>query len=336
MKGLNLFSVIVLTLTIMLVPLISMQKEGSVKPTAAGFVSMPETAKSAEKAGKDFVYNTYVRLYDIENDKIEKVELRDYIYGVVVGECPMLYHDEAIKAQIVAAKTYTLYRMKANAGEEYDVTTEPETSQKYISREKAYENWGSAAEEYNQKLELLLDEVYDYCILYKDEPILAVYHAISAGKTEDCKYVWNSALPYLVPVLSEGDKLADGYLSEQKLTLAEANGILKTEGITAAELAKAKADRTNSGNVLKVTVGEKEITGANIARMFSLRSNNFDVTITDTHLAFNVRGYGHQVGMSQNGANYFAKQGSSFSEILTHYYSGTTVAKMTENEAIKN
>ena len=47
MKGLNLFSVIVLTLTIMLVPLISMQKEGSVKPTAAGFVSMPETASSA-------------------------------------------------------------------------------------------------------------------------------------------------------------------------------------------------------------------------------------------------------------------------------------------------
>ncbi len=324
MKGLNLFSVIVLTLTIMLVPLITMQKEDGVKPTAAGFVSMPESTNSAEK---EFVYNTYVRLYDIESDKIEKVELRDYIYGVVAGECPMLYHEEAIKAQIVAAKTYTLYRMKANAGEEYDVTTEPETSQKYISREKAYENWGSAAEEYNQKLESLLNEVYDYCILYKDEPILAVYHAISAGKTEDCKNVWNSALPYLVPVLSEGDKLVDGYLSEQKLTLAEANGILKAEGITATELAKAKLDRTDSGNVLKATIGEKSITGASIAKMFSLRSNNFDLTLTDTHLTFTVRGYGHQVGMSQNGANYFAKQGSAFSEILTHYYSGTEVAK---------
>lgn len=327
MKGLNLFSIVVLTLTILLVPLVSMHKAETTKPTQAGFVSMPETSQNNTSDEKEFVYNTYVRLYNIEKDTVEKVELREYIYGVVAGECPMLYHDEAIKAQIVAAKTYTLYRMKANAGEEYDVTTEPETSQKYITREQAYKNWGSNADKYNEKLESLLDEVYDYCILYKDEPILAVYHAISAGKTEDCKNVWNSPLPYLVPVLSEGDKLADGYLSEQKLTLAEANGILKTEGITATELASAKAERTDSGNVLKAIIGEKEITGPSLARMFGLRSNNFDITLTKTHLVFTVRGYGHQVGLSQNGANYFAKQGSSFEEILTHYYSKTEVAK---------
>lgn len=325
MKGLNLFAVSVLTLTIMLVPLARLPK-GEAKQTAAGFVSMPSSVTKGEE-GKKFVYNTYVRLYDEQKNTTEKVELREYIYGVVAGECPMLYHEEAIKAQIVAAKTYTLYRMKANANAEYDVTSDPETSQKYITREQAYKNWGSKAEEYNNRLEGLLNEVYNYCVLYNDEPILAVYHAISAGKTEDCKNVWSSALPYLVPVVSEGDKLADGYLSEQKLTLAEANGILKPEGITATELASATATRTDSGNVLAVTVGEKQITGPSIAKMFSLRSNNFDVTLTDEHLIFTVRGYGHQVGLSQNGANYFANQGSSFVDILTHYYSGTEVAE---------
>ncbi len=335
MKGINFFTVFVLALTIVLSPLAVLKNDKSSKTleAGAGFVSMPQnTVSSQQNAEKEFRYNTYVRLYDQETETTKEIDLREYIYGVVAGECPMLYHEEAIKAQIVAAKTYTLYRMKANAGEEYDVTTDPETSQNYISKEKAYENWGSKAETYDQKLNDLIDEVYDYCIFYKDSPILAVYHAMSAGKTEDCKYVWNTSLDYLKPVLSDGDKLADGYLSEQKVTIAEANGILKAKGVTAAELSKGETDKTESGNVIKITVGEIEITGAEISRLFSLRSNNFDIELGKKNIVFTVRGYGHQVGMSQNGANYLAKQGKSYDEILTHYYSGTEVAKFVEQK----
>ena len=327
MKSLNFSVVVILALVILLTPLLALGKgeQNKSKPTAAGFVSYSSSAQS--NAEKEIKYNNYVRLYDPETDKVEKIELREYIYGVVAGECPMLYHEEAIKAQIVAAKTYTLYRMRANAGEDYDVTTDPETSQAYINKQTAYKNWGSSAETYNQKLNSLIDEVYDYCVLYKDMPILSVYHAMSSGKTEDCKNVWGSSLSYLKAVESEGDKLAENYLTEKKLSLAEANGILTAEGITVSELCGGNINRTDSGNVLRIKVGEKEITGSTIAELFELRSNNFDLKLTDKELQISVRGYGHQVGLSQNGANFMAKSGSDFKEILTHYYSGTEVAK---------
>lgn len=328
MKNLNFTVVLTLALVILLTPLLVLGKggESTVKPTAAGFVSY-NSSSSQNKSENEFKYNSYVRLYNIETEKIEKLELRDYIYGVVAGECPMLYHDEAIKAQIVAAKTYTLYRMRANSGEDYDVTTEPETSQNYIDKKTAHENWGSNAETYDKKLNALIDEVYDYCVLYKDLPILSVYHAMSSGKTEDCKNVWGSSLSYLKPVESEGDKLAEGYLTESSFSLAEANGILAAKGITASELCGGEITRTDSGNVQNIKVGEKEITGSTVTELFGLRSNNFELKLTEKELQISVRGYGHQVGLSQNGANFMAKAGSSFQEILTHYYSGTEVAK---------
>lgn len=327
MKNINFTVCLLLFLTIMLLPLIALGGKSPEKTqqTAAGFVS--ESSNTTSENPKEYSYNTYVRLYNEQTKKIEKLELREYIYGVVAGECPMLYHDEAIKAQIVAAKTYTLYRMRVNAKAEYDVTTEPETSQNYITREKAFENWGSNAETYDKKLNSLIDEVYNYCVLYKDVPILAVYHAISSGKTESSKNVWNSELPYLIATESVGDKLADGYLTEPTFSIAEANGILKAEGITATALSNAKLQKTESGNVLSLAIGEKELTGSRMAEMFSLRSNNFDIKVDAKKLTFTVRGYGHQVGLSQNGANYMAKAGSSFDQILTHYYSGTTVAE---------
>lgn len=346
MKSINSVVLLLLTACVLLVPLCALPKNGAkaALKTSADYNFAASTGSTREAAGSgtDASVKTQssakatsakvggqstVRMYDVATKKITELSMHDYIFGVVAGECPMLYHNEAIKAQIVAARTYALFRMNENKDKEYDVTNEPQTSQTYITKQTALKNWGAAAEQYSKKLEELLKSVENEAVLYKDKPILAVYHAISSGKTESCKNVWGSDYPYLQPVESIGDKLATNYLSECVKTEEQANALLKSIGINAAQLSRAKFTKTASGNVLKVAVDGKEITGPKIVEIFNLRSQNYDITFKNKKLTITVRGYGHQAGMSQNGANYMANDGASYKEILQHYYQGTTVEK---------
>ena len=100
----------------------------------------------------------------------------------------------------------------------------------------------------------------------------------------------------------------------------------KLSGEPAAYFGEPK--RTDSGSVLTVPVCGTDINGAKIRSIFDLRSLNFSVKYADGSFTFTVRGYGHGVGMSQYGANYMAKQGSDFKEILTYYYTGCKVEKI--------
>ena len=240
----------------------------------------------------------------------------------------MSFADEALKAQIVAAHTFTLYRIKENEKNKYDVSTNPQTAQAYLTHEEIKKNWGSNYEKYSTRLTKLIEETYKYVATYDGEPILAVYHAISAGKTEDCKNVWSKELPYLKPVDSNGDKLAANYLSEQKVTKTTAGIKLKELGVTLDILTKGKQTKTASGNVLKITYNNKSITGSQIQKAFDLRSCNFDIAYKNEVFIFTVRGYGHQAGMSQTGANYMANDGKNFEDILKHYYKGVIIGEI--------
>ncbi len=327
MRKINTYVVLILFLSVMLLPLIALPdaKGKAVVDAGAGYVP-PKTTTQEKKETEKKPTPTTVRVLNISTNKIEKMDLYEYIYGVVCGECPMLYHEEAIKAQIVAAHTYTLYCMEANSEKDYDLTTEPENSQAYITPQQAYKNWGSKAEEYNQKLRGLMDEVWQEVLVYEDKPILAAYHAISSGKTEKSADVWGQAIPYLISVDSEGDKLAKKYKTTVKVELAEANKSLEGFGLTAAELVKGKQTKTDSGTVQKIVCNDTSVTGEQLRSLFGLRSSNFDIKTTDKHLQFTVRGYGHGVGLSQNGANYLAKAGNTYRQILNHYYPGASLA----------
>ena len=169
----------------------------------------------------------------------------------------------------------------------------------------------------------------DYVILYNGKIITAVYHAISGGKTEDSNNVWGVSLPYLKPVSSEGDKLAENYITVLEFSFQDLKE--KLSGIAKIDDTKQNIfkniTRTSSGTVKKITVGSTELTGALVRNALELRSSNFKIDIEDGKYKFTVYGYGHGVGLSQNGANYMAKQGLSFKEILTHYYTGCKIEK---------
>ena len=84
--------------------------------------------------------------------------------------------------------------------------------------------------------------------------------------------------------------------------------------------------RNDSGRVQTATIGKVEFTGAELRKLFSLRSTAFKLEHSDGQFTFTVTGYGHGVGMSQYGANIMAKNGSDYKEILAHYYPGTTLS----------
>ncbi|MGN0494299.1 MAG: stage II sporulation protein D [Acutalibacteraceae bacterium] len=319
MKKTILAGLLVPALMLML-PLAAVNKPEAAVETSA---ETELTPISAEKA------DTF-RIYDKETDTVTEMSAEEYIFGVTAAEMPALYEEEALKAQAVAAYTFALYRRAENADKTYDLSTDHTADQSYISEEKARERWGGNADEYCEKLKKAISEVVGLAVTYDGKPILAVYHAISSGRTENCKDIWGNDPPYLKAVDSSFDRLSPNYISKVTVSEEEFKAGLsgKCEFSGGAEEYFGNIKRTDSGTVKTVSICGKEISGSEIRSLFSLRSSNFGVSYKDGEFTFTVYGYGHGVGLSQFGADYMAKQGSDFKEILTHYYSGCRVEKL--------
>ena len=312
---------IILAAMMLLIPLSAFKEQPKVTEATAII--------NAEQKTDEPTQSESFKVYDPETEKITEMTAEDYIFGVVAAEMPVLYEEEALKAQAVAAYTFACCRKAENSQKEYDITTSPLTDQSYITEATACERWGKNAEIYTKKIKSVIEQTKGYMITYNGLPATAVYHAISSGKTESCKDVWGKDIPYLVPVTSEGDRLAEGYISEVVLTKRELRQLLKEKtDVNTDDLSFGDAQRTDSGAVKEITLCGETFSGSEIRELVGLRSSNFQVNYSDKRFTFTVYGYGHGVGMSQNGANYMAKQGSTFKEILTHYYTDCKIEKV--------
>lgn len=153
--------------------------------------------------------------------------------------------------------------------------------------------------------------------------------------TEDAGNVWGGSYPYLTPVSSANDSSAAGYSSKAEFTDAEFKKICKEKlNLTLGESSENAGDwlggctRSDSGYVMSYEISGKSVTGQKIRNAFGLRSACFTLKYSGGKFVFNVRGYGHGVGMSQYGANEMAKQGATYREIIAHYYQGTEILKI--------
>lgn len=321
MKG-TLFISIVVIFCMLAIPLISIS-------------SNKESAITTAKPQDDIIYKESTSKTELESfkvlngDTVTEYSAVDYIFGVVAAEMPALYHQEAIKAQAVAAYTFACYRKANNPNSEYDISADPEVAQCFITREQAAARWGDNADEYAKKIDDCISEVIGQLIVFEGEPIFAAYHAISSGTTNACSEVWSKDIPYLKSVDSAGDMLAEKYLSEVTFTADEIAKKLKDFADASGEAKNyfSNSKTTDNGLVKSITYCSKQLTGAEISKALGLRSSNFKISFEDNKFTFSVKGYGHGVGMSQTGADYMAKQGNSYEEILLHYYTGVTLQK---------
>ncbi len=281
---------------------------------------------------------TEIIVFDEADGQTLALSERDYLIGAVLCEMPATYEKEALKAQAVAARSYALY-VKALREENplpelngayFTVNTDVHTG--YITDTVAKSMFGERYSEYTNKVASAVDEVINYAVLYDGEPIAACYHAISPGRTEASENVFASAVDYLVPVDSSFDQSSSGYLSEKSFTPGELQSLLEAnvEGFSLTgkpETWFKGVVVSESGSVLEASLGNRTFTGTELRTLLGLRSAAWEVSLEDYLFTFKVKGYGHGVGMSQNGANELARLGMSFDEILRYYYIGADVAE---------
>lgn len=332
MKNVYLVMTAIMMFCMLLMPLLSVPPGNGQGDTISG----PKTGTSSTITAPKGTVEEFL-VYNSTEKKVVKMSVEEYLLGVVAAEMPAEYHAEALKAQTVAAYTFAcrkraqrLASAATSSGEVYDITTDSQVDQAYLSPEALKQKWGDKTDEYTGKIKNAIKEVKGYLITYNKEPILAAYHSISSGKTESAKNVWGSDYPYLKPTDSIGDLLSPNYLSEVTFSTDKFKEILTglkiTPGSDPATFA-GQPKRSESGTVLTQSLCGKELTGKDIRTAFSLRSANYDLKYANNIFTFTVRGYGHGVGMSQYGANYMALQGSTFLEILSWYYSGCTMSR---------
>lgn len=311
-----------LSLAMILLPLISVEKATNVLSQEFFNEQVIESTTNTTEKEQE---NSTVKVMNANSKNITEIDLREYLIGVVAEEINAAFHEEAIKAQVVAAHTkleYTKLHKNESLGDA-DITDNAASHQGFLTEAEQREKWGKSYDTYHNKIAKCVDEVMDVIITYKNEPIDAIFHAISNGQTENASDVWGGSRPYLVSVQSIGDKLSPAYKSE---VIVSSNDFKKRVTENDAKLGKKaekwveKITNTNTGMVKEIVIGGKSFKGTEIRKLFDLKSSTFTVKYKDGSFIFSVCGYGHGVGMSQYGADYMARQGATYEEILKHYY----------------
>lgn len=308
-------------------------------------------------AGKPYLGNVN---FAIESGYIrptnENIPFEDYLKGVVPNEMPASWHVEALKAQAVAARTYSV----KSIGKVVPDTTAFQVYGGY--------NWYTNSTK-------AVDATKGKVLKYNNQLISATYYSSNGGYTEASEEVWGNALPYLVakqdtkdPVNAWTLKLSKKQLGTTLTASKAASEWSKAKEANAADLAglkswllknketaasdmriasissltfsgKTKGQRAKTVSIklnyhLKNKTGTYTVNKSTTASMkmtefrtvmgatkvkstfASVKNNTNDFTISG-------KGYGHGIGMSQYGAKARAESGNSYSSILSFYYPGT-------------
>lgn len=282
-----------------------------------------ETPKQQEEQKKDIeeVIDNNIYINIKRNGEIKKIELEEYVIGVVGAEMPASFNIEALKAQAVIARTYAL---KANLNGK--TLTDNESTQSYKSTDELKNIWGSSYTTYYNKIKEAVISTKGMYLTYNGNYIDAVYHSTSNGKTESSTNVWGNYYPYLVSVESPYDSTNPSYIKTINISYEE---ISKKLGIEINENTEFTIiERTIGDRIGKINIENKTYTGVELRNILGLRSADFDIEKTNTGVNITTRGYGHGVGLSQYGANGFAKNGYTYKEILKHYYKGASIGNL--------
>ncbi len=283
-----------------------------------------------------FDYGDYskIKLLHISTGEVEILDLDEYLIGVVASEMPASFDIEALKAQAVVARTYTIYQIKnGSKHENADVCDSSLCCQAWISKEDRFARWEEDNKnEYWNKVVQSVNETKGKIIMYDGEPINALFHSNSGGQTELSINVWGGDIPYFQSVETSGEDEYSSYSSEvvlSKDTLIQK--MLEKFSNFSIDFSKEDAikilENTESGRIKKIKIGNTEISGVDARKIFELKSAKFNVQISEDNVIFTVQGYGHGVGLSQCGSDVLAKSGKKYDEIIKYYYKNVEISE---------
>jgi len=301
--------------SVLLAAVVSLTGHGSEIPNLTEPIFVTETVEKKQEQKMNIL------LLD-ETGRTEQIPLNDYLTSVLLAEMPVSFDEEALKAQSVVARTYTM-RAASGAGkhERASLCTDSACCQGYIDTELYLRKGGS--QEDLQKIQNLVLSTDGQVLTYEGSLIEATYFSCSGGVTEDAVAVWGTDVPYLQSVVSPGEEHATHYTDTVTFSAADFASKLGLELSGAPAQWFGAVTYTNGGGVASMTIGGKSFSGTQLRKLLDLRSTAFTVTTQEDTITIQTRGYGHRVGMSQYGADAMAAAGSTYSEILAYYYQGT-------------
>lgn len=288
---------------------------------------------------KDYNYKQYdtIKLLHEKTNEIEELPLDEYLLGVVSAEMPASFHQEALNAQSLVARTYTIYTIVHSDEKhgEAHICDDSKCCQAWISKEDRMARWEENEREENwKKIQLAVNNTAGKIITYNGEVIDAFFHSNSGGVTEIPVNVWGgSNYPYLQSVETSGEDAYSQYSSEIILTKEELkNKILEKHSDFSIDYNNQDSikvlEYTEGGRIKTIKIGNLNLSGVEVRTILGLKSANFEVNIEGDNIKFAVKGYGHGVGMSQTGADSMAKSGSNYEEIIKHFYTGVEIIDM--------
>ena len=266
------------------------------------------------------------KLLTVQNraGNLQQMTMEEYLVGVVLAEMPANFESEALKAQAVVARTYTCKRMEGSKHEGAAVCMDSGCCQGYRSPEEYLDQGGKQAA--IDKVRRAVEATEGLVLRYGGALIDATYFSCSGGSTEDAVAVWGQDVPYLQAVESPGEEDAPRYseaVTFQAAEFAEKLG-LAADGDPAGWF--GAVTYTDGGGVETMVIRGTSFRGTELRTKLGLRSTAFSVAVQGKTITVTTRGFGHRVGMSQYGAQAMAEGGSSYEEILAHYYTGAELA----------
>ena len=287
--------------------------------------------KKVEKAAEDFG-TTQISVFNVQQNKLEEMNLEEYILGVLAGEMPSSFHIEALKAQALAARTYTLMKTRAYGGKGCDKHPGADVCTDFAHCQ-AFEDPKSITFNYDKYKQAVLDTKGEV-IVYDDNLIQAVFHSTSGGKTENSEEVWTNKVPYLRSVSSEFEEASPKLVTDRDVKVNDFIAAMKkidsSIQLSTKNIQKQikVLDRSEGGRITRLSVGGKVLSGSAVRSALGLNSSNFNISYKGDTMKFTVTGNGHGVGLSQYGADGMAQKGSKYNVIVKHYYQGVEIVKI--------
>ena len=254
-------------------------------------------------------------------DGLFKIELEEYVVGVVAVEMPASFNVEYLKAMSLLERTYALKSIKYGR-----TLTTDERTQTFKTVDEMKKMWGDSFDKYYNKIKEATQSTKGEYLWYENDYIEALYHSMSNGKTEDSIEVWGNFYPYLVSVDSIYDDINKSFNYEKVMSYSCVSSILKMEVNVDTDF--NVISYTNSGRVKEIKINDKTFKGTDIRNLLSLRSTDFSFEKNSDGLVIKTKGYGHGVGLSEWGAEGLARNGYNYKEIINHYYKNIEIKKL--------
>ena len=225
-----------------------------------------------------------IKLLHTSSNEVEELNIDEYLYGVVSSEMPASFETEALKAQAVVARTYTIYQITNNSTkhENADMCDDFGCCQAWISKEERMAKWDEKeADNYWNKIVEAVNSTQGKIITYNSQPINAFFHANSGGITESSLNIWGGIdYPYLKSVETSGEDTYTQYASEVVLSYEELLSKIQTQYNDCEinfeeENCIQILEYTSSGRIKTIKFGNKEIAGTEARTLLGLKSTNF-------------------------------------------------------------